>query len=403
MAKKMTTALMGIAGYGDHHLTNILDTYETGNVELVGAIARRPERCRHLDALTRLGIEIYPTMAEFYRHHTAELMVISTPIHLHRQQMIEALEHDSHVFCEKPVTATIQDALAVEEVRKRKNRFVAIGYQWSFSDTIQALKADALSGALGRPIQLRSFVSWPRNKSYYTERGWGGVLKTTDGEWLLDSPVSNATAHYIHNGLYVIGATRETSGQPVDVQAELYRANAIENYDTAAVRIHLADGVEVMHFTSHAVPSRIDPLMTYRFEHATVTYEGGLGCRFVARFNDGRVKSYGSFGSSRVSLLDSVIRDIHNGVPPACGIEAAIPLTLCANGAQESVDVTSFPEDIVACTESDDPITWVEGLQGALVQCYALSKLPSELGSIPWAREGKVVDLSSYTSFPSAG
>jgi len=403
MAKKMTTALMGVAGYGDHHLRNILDGYEEGNLELVGAVARRPERCKHLDALARLGVEIYPTMAEFYRHHSAELMIISTPIHLHRRQMIEALENGSHVFCEKPVTATIQDALAVEEVRRQKDRFVAIGYQLSFSDAIQALKADVMSGLLGRPVQLKSLVSWPRNASYYSARGWGGVLKTTDGEWLLDGPVSNATAHYLHNALYVIGATRETSGPPIDVQAELYRANAIENYDTAAVRVHTMDGAEIMHFASHAVPSRIGPLMVYRFEHATVTHEGGLDNTFTAHFDDGQVKSYGGLVSSRASLLNTVITDIMNGVPPACGIEAAIPLTLCANGAQESVDVTSFQQDIVSCTESDDPLIWVEGLQAALVQCYALGKLPSELGGIPWAQSGKVIDLSGYTSFPCAG
>lgn len=402
MRTKIKTALMGIAGYGHHHVHNILEGYEEGSIELVGAIARRPERCPSLDELTALGIDIYPTMEDFYRHQAAEFMVISTPIHLHRRHVTTALEHGSHVFCEKPVTATIQDALALVEARDRADRFVAIGYQWSFSNAVQALKTDIMSGVLGRPVQLKSFVSWPRHASYYRDRGWGGVLKTADGDWLLDSPVSNATAHYLHNGLYVVGASRETSGRPVSVQAELYRANAIENYDTAALRIHTADGIELMHFTSHAVPSRINPMMTYRFEHATVTYEGDLGDTFTATFDDGRTKSYGSPSASRAGLLESVIEDIRNGIPPACGIEAATPLTLCANGAQESTEVVPFPDEMIVRDEAEDALTWGRETQAALVQGYALGRLPAELGNVSWARAGKVVSLSDYTSYPSA-
>ena len=36
--------------------------------------------------------------------------------------------------------------------------------------------------------------------------------------------------------LYVLGKTPDTSAQPHSVTAELYRANPIENYDTAAIR-----------------------------------------------------------------------------------------------------------------------------------------------------------------------
>ena len=43
------------------------------------------------------------------------------------------------------------------------------------------------------------------------------------GNPIFDSPVSNACAHYLHNMLYVLGPTRETSAMPARVQAELTR------------------------------------------------------------------------------------------------------------------------------------------------------------------------------------
>jgi hypothetical protein len=60
------------------------------------------------------------------------------------------------------------------------------------------------------------------------------------GLGIFDSPANNATAHFLHNMFYLLGATRETSAAPAVVQAELYRANAIENFDTAAIRFAAA-------------------------------------------------------------------------------------------------------------------------------------------------------------------
>jgi hypothetical protein len=50
--------------------------------------------------------------------------------------------------------------------------------------------------------------------------------------------------------------------------------------------------------------------------------------------------------------------------------------------------------------KADDRLTWVEGLGESLLQCYDRECLPSELGSLPWAREGRAVDLRNYRFFP---
>ena len=49
-------------------------------------------------------------------------------------------------------------------------------------------------------------VSFPRPLSYFKRNDWAGHLRTPAGEDVLDSPLNNATAHYLHNMLYVLGA-----------------------------------------------------------------------------------------------------------------------------------------------------------------------------------------------------
>ncbi len=403
MDRTVTVVLAGVVGWGRVIVGQFLDGARDLDVRLVGAIARRPERCERLRELLDAGAKVYPDLESFYAEgNRCDLVVVSTPMHVHRQQTVLALEHGSHVFCEKPIAATVQDALAMRDAERASGRTVAIGYQWSFSSAIQALKRDVLDGVLGRPIRLKTYVSWNRSRSYYAGRGWAGAVKSEDGAWVLDSPVSNATAHFLHNALYVIGDSVETSARPADVQAELYRANAIDNFDTAALRCRTTSGVEVTFYTSHAVPSSIGPAITYEFEKGTVFYSMGATNTFTARMADGSFKVYGDPDEGRDRKIRLTVDAIRNGQRPVCGIEAALSQLTVANGAQDAMpEIAAFPASAIRTDgNAADPLTYVEGLQAVLLQGFDQGLLPSELGSVPWARAGARIDLTDYRYYP---
>jgi len=65
--------------------------------------------------------------------------------------------------------------------------------------------------------------------AYFRRNDWVGRIRTDAGHCVFDSPANNAAAHYLHIMLYLLGATREGAAMPASVQAETYRANAIEN------------------------------------------------------------------------------------------------------------------------------------------------------------------------------
>jgi predicted dehydrogenase len=382
---------------------------------LVAGIDPNPVGCSHIDRFKEASIPIYPDLDAFYAEATADLVVIAAPIHLHAPFTMNALAHGSNVLCEKPIAATIQEVQQMAQAEAEAPGFVGIGYQWSYSETMQSLKADVMGGLLGKPLRCRTKVLWPRPLSYYHRNNWAAKLKSPDGRWILDSPVNNATAHYLHNALYILGPTRETSARPLDVQAELYRANAIENYDTAAMRVHVVwgehgDGVEVLFYTSHPVDENIGPVLVYEFEDAVVEY-GAYGGRrnednpLIARFRDGRVKDYGDPFADEVGKLWQAVDSVRNGAPLACGVSAATPHTLCVNGAQESPqEIAAFPPDLVHHTPlgADDTLVWVAGLRETLESCYDAGVLPSELGAVGWARAGRRVDLRTYSHYPSS-
>jgi len=190
---------------------------------------------------------------------------------------------------------------------KKYGRFIAIGYQWSFSEAIQTLKADVFSGILGKPEHFKTAISWPRNRAYYQRgSGWGGCIQKS-GRLILDSIASNACAHYLHNMLFLLGGTMQTSAMPTEFRAECYRANNIENFDTCCIKLWTASGVQMYFAATHAAQKARNPVFEYAFEKARVVYSRDEGSQIIAQFHDGSEKVYGDpFANDFRKLWDCV-------------------------------------------------------------------------------------------------
>ena len=345
MSRNLSVALVGIGGYGNTYVNAMLDAPERDAFAISAAIDPSPSACRRLAELQARGVPLYPTLEAFYAAgNRADLAVISTPIFLHARHTALALANGAHVLCEKPLCSTPDEAQAMTDARDAAGGHVAVGYQWSFSRAIRELKRDILAGLLGRPRRLRTIVLWPRDESYYRRNRWAGVQRDASGHWVGDSPVNNACAHYLHNMLYVTGPATDRSAEPSVLTAELYRAHAIENYDTAALRCRTTDGVEFLFVVSHATASRVGPVFSYEFERATVEFTDAPGGAIVARFVDGSTKSSGSPNDGREAKLWLTMDAVRTGAPTLCGIEAATPHVRCAWAAQQSMrDIVAFP------------------------------------------------------------
>jgi predicted dehydrogenase len=401
MTDPPAVVLAGLGGYGMLYLAALLDQPAEGRVQLVAGVDPQPQRCGRLAELHARGLPIYRSLQQFYRAGRADLAVLSSPIHRHCSQTCLALSRGSHVLCEKPAAATVQDVDRMIRARDRSGRQVAIGYQWSFSTPIQRLKQDILAGHFGAPRRLKSLCLWPRDEVYYHRNNWAGRQRDARGAWVLDSPANNAMAHDLHNMLYVLGPRIDASARPVDIVAELYRGNEIENFDTATLRIHTDGGAEILFYGSHAIADDSGPEFCFEFERATVTYTTGQS-PIVAQLGDGTSRHYGGPSDEpQVMKLWTCLSSIASGGTIPCGLEAARSQTVCANGAQDSAGApVDFPRELVHVKgESPQRLVWVAGLAEALRQCYAAGVLPSEAG-LSWACAGRLVDLRGYRYFP---
>jgi predicted dehydrogenase len=396
----VSVVMVGISGMGLHYLMTLLEEFSPGEIELRAAVDPFPEKSERYVELKEKGIPVFDSLSEFYGSgQTAELAVISSPTQHHVFQSCEALRSGSHVLCEKPIGATIQDADRLIQVKNESNHWIMIGYQWSYSKAIQCLKRDILKGIFGRPVRLKSLCFWPRAEDYYGKSSWLGRKKDEEGRWVLDSPANNAMAHFLHNLFYVLGDHADTSARPTAVTAELYRAYPIQNFDTIACRAFTKEGTELLFYASHVTRPDQGPIFSFEFEQATITY-GEVSEEVIAIDRKRKEKHYGSPEAAHYFLkLFDAVACVREPKPVVCGPEAARSQTLCVNGIQESFpEIVRFPESMVHKEESEGR-WWVHGLAEGFYDCYSKGILPSE-GNIPWARAGIPVDVQDYHYFP---
>ena len=370
--KTVTVVIAGIGGYGNTILKNILPNLETWGIKLAGAVDPNWQAAPLWSELEKLGVPHFNSLEEFYAGNTADLAILCTPIHFHEENAILAMTQGSDVLCEKPVTATISQARHMAAVAKETGRNLSIGFQLSYIPAVWQLKQDIMSGVLGKPIHLKSMICWPRGSAYYA-RPWCAKVKK-DGHYVLDSIAMNACAHYLHILYFLLGDTMSTSAMPETVEGILCRANPIETFDTAMLRVRAA-GAVLDFSATHACDKKIDPLLAFEFENAHVEMvETGKANSIRAFFKDGTMKDYGDIRSDYFNKIPYCCDILRKNLSPICTVETALPHLKTVNAVTELLPVMELKSH-----KNENAVSVVPGLDELLEQAFQESKMPWEL------------------------
>ena len=384
-----TVSFVGIGGYAATILREIFDSSKKGYT-ILSAVDPYASKSPCYPEICEREIPVYASLDEMYAHEKTypELVVITTPIQFHTEQILCALKHGSNVLCEKPLTGDKEDIEKIEEEQRRTGKFVAVGYQWSYSRAIQKLKADVLSGIFGKPIFFKSLVFWPRDKAYFRRStGWAGKIYASNGKKICDSIVNNATAHYIHNILYILGKSTDAAMHASAIKGTLLRVNDIQTFDTATIRFNMGNGAKGLFVVSHSTQKTVEPEFEYLFEHAKIVYSEKTK-NIYASMSDGRVFNYGDpFADGAAYKFFCCLDAIQNKTPVPCGVEAAKEQVYFVDELHAGNRVCDVRRDKV---KEIDNFLVVEGLDKMLLDCYEQNKLLEELSTFE-----EIVDLRS--------
>lgn len=177
-----------------------------------------------------------------------DAVILCTPNHTHFELTKFFLERGIHVLCEKPMTTTAEDAVALRHIAQGTGTVLLMGFVNRYRDDIQELRSRIRSGQIGK-IQICE-VSWRRKKGIPRPGSWFTQKQLSGGGVLID-----LGSHMIDQLLYLTEADEPVAclasiySRPVSTQEGYsnwlgsFESEKVEVEDTAVGMIQFANGV----------------------------------------------------------------------------------------------------------------------------------------------------------------
>lgn len=366
----INACIIGISGYGRVHYNLLTQARAAGAVQIVGAtVINQDEELERCAALKTAGCRIFDDYAAMLETlaGSADLCLIPTGTPLHRPMTVAALQAGMHVLVEKPAAGCIDDAQAMQAAAQAAGRRVAVGYQHLYSPVAMQVKRHLLEGRIGAVQSIKSLVCWPRDHSYYGRNGWAGAL-TANGRTVNDTPFNNAVAHELMMMLFQAGLAERIAATPVSVDAELYRANAIESADTAAICIETTEGIPIRFYATHACRQTINPEIHIRGSRGTVRMTHA-GATIKPDGGDPIALHTGGADAAREAMFAAVLDAVRGRDVFVCDIETASRQTWVVSAIHRRCTI------IPATSRTDVPAsgparTWIPGIEEAMREAF---------------------------------
>ena len=157
----MRIGYIGVGGRCQQHVDSALELQAAGTAVEVAAVC---DVYKHNLESTAAKVEKKsgkrPMMTGDYRDILADpsidAVVIATPDHWHARQTMDALKAGKHVYCEKPMTHSVEEALAVLKAWKESGLVMQVGVQSTSLPVWKQVNEAIKAGDLGKVLQYQT-------------------------------------------------------------------------------------------------------------------------------------------------------------------------------------------------------------------------------------------------------
>ncbi|MEW6047747.1 MAG: Gfo/Idh/MocA family oxidoreductase [Bacillota bacterium] len=113
-------------------------------------------------AARELGVEChFGSLTEALNAVEFDAVCIATPTYTHRDLAVEAARARKHIFCEKPMAISVEDALDIIKAVQRSGVFFQMGFMRRFDEEFLEARAHVESGRIGEVMFIRSTTRGP--------------------------------------------------------------------------------------------------------------------------------------------------------------------------------------------------------------------------------------------------
>jgi len=176
--KKLRWGVIGCGGIADRRTIPGIVLAE--NAELVAVMDVNMELAKKVGEKYNIS-DVYDNIDDLLANDNVDAVYIATPVFLHKDQSIAAINAGKHVLVEKPIAMTVTEAMEIVEMAEKKNLKLSVGLMMRYHTYHQEIKRIIEEGKIGDIVSMRAQFtcwypeiegSWRQTKKY----GGGGAL-----------------------------------------------------------------------------------------------------------------------------------------------------------------------------------------------------------------------------------
>src|SRR5262245_53135527 len=141
--------VIGVGGMGTGHVGSLVKRGEADNIKVVAVsdvYQRRITRAKNI-----CQGEGYSDYRKLLDRKDVDAVLIATPDHWHGKIAMDALEAGKHVYCEKPLTHTVEQAIALRDVARRHSKqILQVGPNGTANDSYWQAREAIQAGRIGK-------------------------------------------------------------------------------------------------------------------------------------------------------------------------------------------------------------------------------------------------------------
>ncbi|WP_353713077.1 DUF6807 family protein [Arthrobacter sp. K5] len=368
-------ALIGVHGFGAHHLKNLDRLARAGAVELVAVADPNPPSPGALPDSTAVHPDLQSLLAG---NHSPDVVIVATPIQTHAPLALATLASGADLYLEKPPVASLADFRQLQEAAGASGRSVQIGFQSLGSQALAAIDKLLRDGTIGTLQGIGATGRWVRDRAYYKRSRWAGK-RSLDGVDVVDGVATNPLAHAIATALRIAGA--RTVEDIASVETDLYRANDVEADDTSVIRIRTAAGLPITCALTLCASESVEPYITLQGSTGTAVFHYTEDRLHISNADGEHSQEFG-----RDDLTENLLEHLATGreLTSALNDSGAFMLVLEAVRTAEPPAPVS-PAHVFWRGDGDAAHAVMPGIEDALERAVSAHATFKEL-ALPWAR-----------------
>lgn len=161
--------IIGIGVMGSNHLRLAASMKDICEVVISDS---DPDKIKSAEATYH--VRGYTDYSAMLNNEKPDAVIIAVPTQYHKKIALDCLEQGAHIFVEKPIAGTLEDAEQIIAKAKEKNKLFTVGHVERFNPIVTQVKELIQQNVIGKPYLVKTIRVGPFPKRLYGMTG--GVL-----------------------------------------------------------------------------------------------------------------------------------------------------------------------------------------------------------------------------------